>query len=268
MYILPLDYGDRVNEREFVRQVLRRYDKDTLVGCVLLVNNHPYRLQSFLGLNFWQKGDDFEQWLAREHPKRRRDFRFLFGELADAISVRGFNIATFTDEHLVDAVMSGESNEIYFFPDRAQVDAVFGDPVVSTTFSVFLSHSSRDKPFVDRVFEALHSSGIRAWYDRYQIAPGDSITDKINAGLETSSLGLIFLSRHFLDPKSGWPMNEANFFFQRRMHDASKRFIVANLGLEVEELPAMLRDYKFIDLSSPGGIQEVVDAITRAKAAV
>jgi hypothetical protein len=62
-------------------------------------------------------------------------------------------------------------------------------------------------------------------------------------------------------------MNEANFFFQRRMRDPTKRFIVANLGLAVEELPPILRDYKFIDMSSPSGVQEAVDAIARARTA-
>jgi hypothetical protein len=182
MYLLPLDYGNRVGEREFIREILRRYDKDTLVGCVLPVNNRPYRLQAFLGLNFWDKGDDFEQWLGKVHPGRRREFRLLFDEMANAVFQRGFNVVTFCDEEMLDVVMSGETNEIFFFPDRAQVDATFGVPIVDAAFTVFLSHSSRDKPVVDRVFESLHTAGIRAWYDRYQIEPGDSISEKINAG--------------------------------------------------------------------------------------
>lgn len=51
-YVIPLDYGDRKKEREFVRAILNRYDRDTLVGAVLFVNNNPYSLQSFLCLNF------------------------------------------------------------------------------------------------------------------------------------------------------------------------------------------------------------------------
>ncbi|MBL3940549.1 toll/interleukin-1 receptor domain-containing protein, partial [Bacteroides thetaiotaomicron] len=80
---------------------------------------------------------------------------------------------------------------------------------------VFLSHSSRDKSIVDGVFNELHKAGIRAWYDRYEIDPGDSITDKINEGLASSQIGLLFFSKNFIDSKSGWPTKEANYFFQK-----------------------------------------------------
>lgn len=266
-YILPLDYGNRTGEREFIREVLRRYDRDTLVGCGLLVNNNPYRLQAYLFLNFWSKSEDFEAWLSVSHPKKRRDFRFLFSEMVNAIFAKGFNVVTFLDESSLDEVMTEERNAIFLIPSRAKMDETFGSPMADGTFSVFLSHSSMDKPFVDKVFSAMHSAGIRAWYDRYEITPGDSITDRINEGLERSSLGLLFLSKHFLDPRSGWTQNEANFFFQRRMRDPGKRFIVVNLGVSIDELPAMLRDYKFIDASSPTGVQDVVDSVSRERAA-
>lgn len=94
-------------------------------------------------------------------------------------------------------------NGIYFFPDRSIMNKTFGSPSTAETLSVFLSHSSRDKPIIDKVFEELHKNGIRAWYDRYEINPGNSITDSINEGLRKSHLGLLFFSKNFLDPRSG-----------------------------------------------------------------
>jgi len=264
-YIIELDYGNRLQEREFIRAVLHRYDKDTLIGCILLVNNDPYNLQSFICLNFEQKHEDFENWIAKHHQTKRRNFKFLFGELTDAIHRKGFNVATFCDDRLLDIVMSGERNEIFFFPDRDRVRSTFAPPEVDSTFTVFLSHSSRDKGLVDSAFAHLHGAGIRAWYDRFEIAPGDSITDRINAGLDSSSIGLLFMSESFLDQRSGWPINEANFFFQRRMRDPSKKFIIVNIGLSTDQLPAMLRDYRYIDMLAPDATQEIVDAVSRAR---
>lgn len=260
-YVIPLDYGDRKNEREFVRSILNRYDKDTLVGALLFVNNNPYSLESFLCLNFWKGEIDFEQWLGSNYPSKLRDFRFLFSEITDAVFQKGFNVLGFTDDSMLEVQMSDESNEIYIFPDRIKMNETFGKPVTTGTFSVFLSHSSKDKSLVDSIFTELHKSNIRAWYDRYEIRPGDSITDSINHGLGKSNLGLLFFSKNFLDQRSGWPMSEANYFFQSRMREKKKKFIVVNLDLDIFELPPLIQDYLYIDMRNPGAIQQLVDTI-------
>lgn len=264
-YIIQLDYGDRKTEREFLRQILQRYDKDTLVGCSLFVNNNPYRLESFLCLNFWDRHEDFESWLGEKFPSKKRHYRFLFSEITNALFVKGFNFVTFTDDSMLEFQMSDDANGIYLFPDRSIMNSKFGKPLADNTFTVFLSHSSKDKTLVDAVFDKLHKAGVRAWYDRYEIQPGDSITDRINEGLNTSGLGLIFLSKNFLDKRSGWTMSEANFFFQQRMRDAQKTFIIVNVDLSIDEMPPLLQDYRFIDLTNVQAHQEIVDAIVRAK---
>jgi TIR domain len=266
-HIISLDYGDRKTEREFVRQLLHRYDRDSLVGCALFINNNPYHLESFLCLNFWDKNEDFESWLETHFPEKKRDYRFLSKELADAVFSKGFNVIMFSDDKNLELVMSDEANGLYLFHSREKMNGIFGSPSTASTFSVFLSHSSQDKLLVDQVFDALHKSGIRAWYDKYEIRPGDSITNRINQGLSTSNLGLLFLSRNFLDKRSGWPMNEANFFFQQRMHEAKKKFVVINVDLTIDDMPPLLRDYRFIDLQSPHAHQEIIDIIKHEKSA-
>lgn len=262
-YVIPLDYGDRKTEREFVRAILNRYDPDTLVGAILCVNNNPYSLQSFLCLNFWKDTEDFEQWLSSNYPTKSRDFRFLFSEMVNAIFDRGFNIIGFGGDSMLEFQMSDEPNDIYLFPSRDVMNETFGKPNTANTLSVFLSHSSRDKSIVDSIFPELHKNNIRAWYDRYEIRPGDSITDSINEGLQKCQLGLLFFSKNFLDPRSGWPMNEANYFFTQRMKDKKKKFIVVNIDLEVSEMPPLMQDYLFIDIRSSNAIQQIVDAIVR-----
>lgn len=49
--------------------------------------------------------------------------------------------------------------------------------------SVFLSHSSKDKPFVRELASFLESDGqIRAWLDEHEIAPGQNIVSRIGEG--------------------------------------------------------------------------------------
>lgn len=263
-YVIPLDYGDRDFARNFLRALLARYDKDTLVGCALFVNNHPYNLESYLCLNFWEN-NDFEHWLGSHFPKLKRDYRFLSSEIANGVFSRAFNVITFTDSENLDIQISDEPNGIYLFPSRKLMDERFGKPIASAQFLVFLSHSSADKPLVDRVFQALHQSGVRAWYDRYEIQAGDSITSKINDGLDRSELGLLFLSKNFFNSKSGWTAAEANFFFQQRMRDPKKRFLVVNLDMEHHEIPPLLQDYRYISWASTGAIDEIVNAVKAAQ---
>lgn len=265
-YVIQLDYGDRDFARTFVRALLTRYDKDTMVGCALFVNNHVYNLESYLCLNFWE-ANDFENWLGCNFPRLKRDYRFLSSEIAAGIFSKAFNVITFTDCEDLDLKISDEANGIYLFPSQKILDERFGKPIASARFLVFLSYSTVDKPHVDRVFEALHKSDVRAWYDRYEIQPGDSITSKINDGLDRSEIGLLFLSKNFFSSKSGWTTAEANFFFQQRMRDPKKRFVIVNIDMEHNEIPPLLQDYRYISWTSGDAIEEIVSAIKIAQLA-
>ena len=39
IYIFSLDYGKRSDEKLFIKEILRNFDKDTVVGCGIFVNN-------------------------------------------------------------------------------------------------------------------------------------------------------------------------------------------------------------------------------------
>jgi len=62
------------------------------------------------------------------------------------------------------------------------------------SFDVFLSYSSKDKAAVRAVAERLQSDGLRVWFDRWEIQPGDSIPAKIEEGLERSRVLVLFMS--------------------------------------------------------------------------
>lgn len=262
-FIIHLDYGNRAEERKFVADVLDTFDKDTLCGANLFINNDPYGFELLLSLNFEKDGDKFEKWLRDNYPSKKREYRLLFGDIADAISRRGYSVCGLLDSDMLSFAMPSEANGLFLFPDRKIISAVWGRPTAASSFSVFLSHSSRDKPMVDAIFNELHKRDVRAWYDRYEIEPGDSITDKINEGLANSKLGLLFFSKNFLDPRSGWPTKEANYFFQKLMREGKKNFIVLNIDLSVDELPPLLQDFRFIDMRSPTAIAEVVEFVKK-----
>ncbi|MFN6338092.1 MAG: TIR domain-containing protein [Cyanobacteriota bacterium] len=80
---------------------------------------------------------------------------------------------------------------------------------------VFLSHSSRDKPAVEALARFLRQRGIDAWFDQWEIAPGDDILAKINAGLEQADAGLIVFSAQSL--RSPWVNAEVSALTHERI---------------------------------------------------
>ncbi|MFP4100230.1 toll/interleukin-1 receptor domain-containing protein [Coleofasciculus sp.] len=59
----------------------------------------------------------------------------------------------------------------------------------------FISHSSIDKPFVERLATDLRSrEGIDAWLDKWEILPGDRIPDKLEDGLTNAGILVLVLS--------------------------------------------------------------------------
>ena len=80
---------------------------------------------------------------------------------------------------------------------------------------VFLSHSSRDKPAVEALARHLRAQGIDAWFDQWEIAPGDDIIARMNEGLEQADAGLIVFSAQSL--QSPWVKAEVSSLTYERI---------------------------------------------------
>lgn len=59
---------------------------------------------------------------------------------------------------------------------------------------VFMSHSSVDKPFVERLATDLRRESIDAWLDKWEIMPGERIPSKIEEGLNNADAFILVLS--------------------------------------------------------------------------
>lgn len=58
--------------------------------------------------------------------------------------------------------------------------------------SIFLSHSSNDKPFVRKLAADLRRAGFYVWVDEAEIKVGDSLIEKIEDGIDnTDFLGVV-----------------------------------------------------------------------------
>ncbi|ELA8062735.1 toll/interleukin-1 receptor domain-containing protein [Vibrio parahaemolyticus] len=261
-YLFSLDYGDRKNEREFVKDVLDRFDRFQMTGCGLFINNNPYNLELYFCLSFEKDDKDFESWLSKHHPHKVRAYNIFVNELIEAAFRKGYSLATFLDSANVDDIMTVNKNELFLFPDRDVMYDIWGRPVIEKKKKIFLSHSSRDKNIVDTYFNEIQKSELKAWYDKEEIIAGDSITAKVSEGLDDCELGVIFLSNNFLSKHSGWTEAECNYFITRRMKK-NKTLIVVNLGVEHDNMPPLLQDYLYIDASRDNAESDLIHAIRK-----
>lgn len=110
----------------------------------------------------------------------------------------------------------------------------------------FLSHSSRDKPFIRQLASDLTKNGISVWLDEREIRVGDSIPDKVGQGLAESDFFLIALSENSVD--SAWVKKELN---QALVAEIEKRKThILPLKLSECQIPQLIRDKKYADFSA------------------
>ncbi len=83
-------------------------------------------------------------------------------------------------------------------------------------FSCFISHSSKDEEFVNRLFNDLQGKGVRCWYAPEDIKGGEKLYDQIDSAIRLHDKLLLVLSEESL--KSEWVVTEI-----RRCRKTEKR---------------------------------------------
>lgn len=133
--------------------------------------------------------------------------------------------------------------------------------IPKTTRKVFVSHSSKDKPIVDRIVSDLKKEGISVWYDKFEIEAGDNIVEKVNEGLKDSKYFLIVLSPNAL--ASSWVVEETSFAVLQQI--TSRGVFVIPILIEDCDIPPLLKHKKYVDFrrSYDQGIKELKDLFER-----
>src|SRR4051794_15219003 len=75
---------------------------------------------------------------------------------------------------------------------------------------VFISHSSKDKPFVRRLARRLEKEGFGIWLDERELVAGDALGKKISEALDSARAVLVVASKISVDSKwLGFELNKA-----------------------------------------------------------
>jgi hypothetical protein len=126
--------------------------------------------------------------------------------------------------------------------------------------SIFISHSSKDKPLARRIATDLQSAGITVWLDEWEILVGDSITQRVADGISSSDFLAVLLSINSVE--SGWVEKE----WQAKVRYEATRRKVAILPLLADDcqIPLLLQDKKHADFRGDyaSALAQVVAAVS------
>jgi hypothetical protein len=108
---------------------------------------------------------------------------------------------------------------------------------------VFISHSSKDRGFVEQLVFDLRANGVGVWYDQWEIVPGDSLITKIGAAILDNDFFVVVLSRHSV--RSEWVRRELGVALESEFRERHVSVIPALI--EECTLPPFLLDKVYAD---------------------
>lgn len=117
--------------------------------------------------------------------------------------------------------------------------------LLSVDADIFLCHNCEDKDFVRKLATDLKQVSIDAWFDEWELEPGDSLLDRIGTALERSVYVGVILSPNSVNSK--WCKKELNQALSRELKFGEKT-IIPMLLTDVE-LPHFLQEKYYLDFS-------------------
>jgi hypothetical protein len=136
---------------------------------------------------------------------------------------------------------------------------------------VFLAHAAEDKKDVRALYERLAAHGIRPWLDEVDLLPGQAWQAEIKQAINQSDAVLACLSRNSVHKKG---------YVQKEFRLALSAYAAKPVGtiylipvkldetetpdISIPELGVSLRDIQWVDLSTTGGFELLLEAVKRS----
>src|SRR5271157_2989739 len=111
--------------------------------------------------------------------------------------------------------------------------------------NVFLSHSTHDGDFIQRLATALEANGFKPWLCEVDIEKGANFVARINEGLGQSDLALLIWSQHAAN--SAWTLEEWTAALARQVEENRIRLGIVLLRDCPMPLPPLLRTKNYLD---------------------
>jgi WD40 repeat protein len=119
---------------------------------------------------------------------------------------------------------------------------------MAPVYEVFLSHSSADKPAVEKLAHKLVEAGINPFLDKWHLIPGEAWEEALEEALDQSRTCAVFVGPTGLGP---WQNEEMRSALEDRVRNKAFRVIPVllpgSLEPQGEKLPRFLRRLTWVD---------------------
>ena len=167
------------------------------------------------------------------------DFRSLRG--VEGLVHRGPSVIGIDTMYL----SKGEFSEIFMrgagMPDSFIAIARSLAGQAGTFFSCFISYSTKDQDFADRLHADLQNKGVRCWFAPYNISGGKKLREQIDEAIRLHDRLLLILSEHSMN--SEWVQTEIAHARQKELTE--RRQVLFPISLVVTF--ARIREWKCFD---------------------
>jgi hypothetical protein len=130
--------------------------------------------------------------------------------------------------------------------------------------TVFLCHSTMDKPFVRQLRDELRKRKIRVWLDEEQILVGHDFVQRMQEGISNSDFTVVVLSPRFV--KFGpWAKEEYRAALVKQVSE--NKIVLLPILQETCEIPSLLSTKKYADFrnSFEDGLEALAHSILKHK---
>ena len=126
--------------------------------------------------------------------------------------------------------------------------------------SIFLSHNSKDKPWVRKLADRLTSDSVVVWIDEAELNIGDSLIEKIAEGIQEMRFVAAVISNNSIS--STWVQKELNLAMSKEIK--GRQVTVLPLLIENCTLPPSLTDKLYADFTNPDNYEQEYSKLLRA----
>jgi hypothetical protein len=131
---------------------------------------------------------------------------------------------------------------------------------------IFLSHKGTNKPFVEKVHVALRLLGLKTWFDKNDLAAGDTLVRGVDNAFAQCSAAVFFVSADYVD--AGVIGNEIN----RAIHEAATRvdgfriipLVLAQHGGTDDKIPSPLKTLVWKTVDDVDVVPEILRSLPTA----
>jgi hypothetical protein len=123
-------------------------------------------------------------------------------------------------------------------------------------FHVFLSHNSKDKPWVIKLKTSLEKEGIKVWLDKDEIRPGDLFAKALEKGIEESRAVALIISPESMS--SGWVENE---YYRALSLATNGQLQLIPVLYKDAQIPGFLKDRNWVDFSNESEYDEKLEIL-------